>query len=546
MPRFATSPARTHSAILHLNAGTCLLAGVAGGVITSLAVAPNTLWFAAIPGTGALTALALGAPSRRWAALGGLAFGAGFYLPTLGWLYTGIEAGDAPVLAYGAPTLLIFTFAAAPVFTASLGYTLRARPTLLALFGAPAIWTLLEWSRQFGAFRFPWGQLGYSQIDAPWSGLFPLLGVLGLSYLVLMLGGVFALILITRRRRLILLAAAALSLPNLISAAMQHTNWTRPVGSPLSVAVMQGNHAMEHKFEPERVIAALNSYRQFLSDSDAQLSIVPETALPLLEEVLPPGYLDQLDALSQDQGRDLLVSFFRRAAFAPAESRQHAPHYVSARLLGASGQARYDKRILLPFGEYVPAARWLRPVYERIARVPLLDTAAGHHDQGRLISNGHPLALRMCFEDVFGDFARHELAAAHFIIVLANDSWTGSDTPMHQHLSISRARALESSKPLVRVANTGWSGLIAADGKPVDLLPTNQVAHHTFSLQARSGVTPYLLLGDAPVIGFSVLVLLLSALRGLHAGAATPAHTQRHHPPSDHAASVMAEGNTHA
>jgi apolipoprotein N-acyltransferase len=158
----------------------------------------------------------------------------------------------------------------------------------------------------------------------------------------------------------------------------------------------------------------------------------------------------------------------------------------------------------------VPASTWLRPLYERIATVPLLDTVQGPHDQGGIILGGVRVALKLCFEDLFPDLFRDEVAAGRFIVVLANDSWDGSDAPMHQHLQISQTRAAEAAKPLVRVANTGWSALIGPDGRRVAVAPPDQPAMLEVFVQPREGITPYTRHGDAIPVGLAALAVVIA------------------------------------
>ncbi len=484
-------------------------AGLAGGVVMSFSHPPAGVWIAAPAGAAVLCRVTMRVPTTRAAAAAGLAFGIGVHGPVLGWLYTGVSPDDAPVFAYGAPTLLIAVFALAPTITAWVTRRTRLAPGLGCVLLVSALWTLCEWLRQFGAFRFPWAHLGYTQVEGPLAGLLPLVGVLGLSFVTMLMGGLAALCLAEHcaRGRLRLLACAGGIL--LLANTAARTEWTRPSGAPITFALMQGAFPNAEKFRPDAVTEALKTYSDFVLRSQAQVTILPETALPLLDRRLPSGYLNLLEATAQREERDLLVSFFRDADRAGeqdgGDGRARAYHN-SARVLGVSGAQTYDKRILLPFGEYVPAGRFLRPLFERIASVPMLETVPGLPDQAALVLGGRRIALRLCFEDLFGSAWREEIAHASYLVVLANDSWGGSDLPMHQHLRVAQARALEAGKALVRVANTGWSGLIGADGRLTASAPTNRQAIAAFELQPRSGLTPYVRFGDALPVGIALLV----------------------------------------
>jgi len=487
--------------------GSALLAGVA----TSLAFPPHGLWCMAPMAGVSLTWITLHAHRSRDAICAGVAFGLGLYASNFGWLFAGIRSTDSPILAFGAPSLLILGFAAAPALIAWSAFRARLagmRPLQLAALFIPGLWTITEWLRHFGAFHFPWGHLGYTQVpDSPLTLLAPVAGVLGASFASVMLGGLALLALrpandCAREQALAAVVVLAAAL-----AASTAVEWTRPVGDPLRASLVQGGFRMGEKFDPETVVEALETYGAAARDSDARITVAPETALPVLEHQLPKGYLASLERVARDEGRDLVLSFFRR------QDGRNAGYLSSARVIGASGTQTRDKRRLVPFGEYVPAAGLLRPLYERIAAVPLLDTVAGHPDQDGVVLGGVRAALKLCFEDLFGHALRAEDGAARFIVVLANDDWDGSRVAMDQHLQVAQARAAEAGKPLLRVANTGWTASIDHAGRIVAAAAPDRRAMLEVAIQPREGVTPYTRFGDTVPVGIAMLGVAVALAR---------------------------------
>lgn len=457
-----------------------------------------------------LTYVSLNCASPRDALRVGGAYGAGLYGCTLSWLFVGIQPSHAPALAYGAPALAILAFATAPAVIAYVGALARcagAGPVAVSGLLVPGLWTLGEWIRQFSAVRFPWAHLGYTQFPgSPLAVLAPLTGVLGIGYVTVLVGALLTAWLSNRNRSVRLGIAAMLVVICVVVAAGRAINWTQPVGETIRVALYQGAFPTREKFDLDLVLGALETYGVAARDSTSPILILPETALPLREDQLPDSYLDTLHATALSEERDVLLSLFRSADTKPG-------YYSSAYTIGISGRQIRDKRVLVPFGEYVPAATWLRPLYERITTVPLLDTLPGSLEQGGIIIGGVRIALKLCFEDVFADLFRDEVAAARFIVVMANDSWDGSNVPMDQHLQITQARAAEAGKPLVRVANTGWSAHIAADGRVLSAAPVDQPSMLEVLVQPHEGVTPYIRYGDTiplGVVALSVLITLLT------------------------------------
>jgi apolipoprotein N-acyltransferase len=122
----------------------------------------------------------------------------------------------------------------------------------------------------------------------------------------------------------------------------------------------------------------------------------------------------------------------------------------------------------------------------------------------------------MCYEDVFGNERREEGAHSQFMLTLVNDSWDGDTKPMSQHLQISQARALETAKPILRAANTGWTAAIDHHGQVSVALRPESVGALVTKVQPRVGTTPYVIFGDSlpmGLVGFGVLIAGLAERR---------------------------------
>lgn len=470
-----------------------------GGVATGFAHAPHGAWFLAPLSGLSLTWLALRAQAPRIALTAGGLYGIGLYGATLGWLFAGIAPSDALFEAYAVPSVLILGFAVAPALIASLASWACQRgsgPGVLAGLFIPGMWTLTEWMRQFSRFHFPWGQLGHTQIPAsPLSGLLPVVGALGLSFVVVMLGALLAILVLPSMLRAKRAALAALAVLFLLAPASAAIDWTQPIGQPIRARLLQGNFPASEKFDRAQVVRALEHYRSALLASDAPVTLLPETALPLLVHQLPAGYIASLEHAAIEESRDLLISFFR-----PSE-QPAGGYFSSASVIGASGAQLRDKRFLVPFGEYVPAPGLLGALPMQGGGPHMTDTVPGSPDQDGIVLGGVRVALKLCFEDLFAHALRSEDAAAGYLVVISNDSWAGSDAPMHQHLQIAQARAAEAGKPLLRVANTGWSASIDHQGRIVAAAPPNRSAMLDAAVQPRDGVTPYTRYGDAIAVG---------------------------------------------
>jgi apolipoprotein N-acyltransferase len=302
-----------------------------------------------------------------------------------------------------------------------------------------------------------------------------LLGVHGLSLLVALCG---ALLLRWKSGLAVLAVTAAIGL------ALQQVRWTEPVGEPISVALIQGNIPQEMKFRPEAFLHTLNLYQRLVAENPAQLTLLPETAVPAFFDQLPPDYAEFLKSTAQRHGGDLVFGTI---------TGQGEHYWNSAVSLGISPTQRYSKTHLVPFGEFIPPGfSW----FMRLASIPMSSFSRGPEMQPPLAVAGQQLAVNICYEDVFGEEIIRSLPQAGILANLSNTAWFGRSLAQPQHLQIARMRAVETGRPMLRATNTGMTAVIGADGTILAILPafTQGVLHS--EIRAHQGMTPYARYGN--------------------------------------------------
>ena len=259
-------------------------------------------------------------------------------------------------------------------------------------------------------------------------------------------------------------------------------------GRTLSVTLLQGNVPQDEKFDAARLPAVLDWHVQQLEAAQTDLVVAPETAIPLLPEQLPVGLWERLQQ-----------RFHRgstHALFGMPLGSYEAGYTNSVVGLGPQSVAgtayRYDKHHLVPFGEFIPwGFRW----FVDLMRIPL-----GDFNRGALLApsyrlGGERLAPNICYEDLFGE----ELAARWIdpeqaptvLVNVSNIGWFGETVAVSQHLQISRLRALELQRPMLRATNTGATVIIDHRGRVTHEVPAHQRAVLVGSVQGRRGGTPY-------------------------------------------------------
>ncbi len=466
---------------------------------------------------GQLEAVALGgAFALAWLA------GSWWWLVISMHVYGGLPAplAVAALLALAGGLSIYYALAAGVVWRVGRGSAGWRFPLAFA-----AAWTLAELARGQWFTGFPWGAGGYAHVDGPFAALAPWVGVYGIGFAAALAAALGAEVLLAATsggspaRALKGPGLAGLVALGLLLLGVRFIPaGDQPLGEGaqgrLSVALLQGNIPQDEKFRPgSGVPQALRWYREQLAASRAQLVVAPETAVPLLPRDLPPGYLDGI-AEQFRSGRQALL-----LGLPLGDDREGYTNSV----LGLASKAdvyRYDKHHLVPFGEFIPPLfRW----FTNLMQIPLGDFNRGALVQAALAWQGQRLGPNICYEDLFGEelaarFADPSQAPTVFVN-LSNIAWFGDSVAIEQHLQISRMRALELRRPMIRATNTGATAVVDHEGRVTARLPRLTRGVLEAEVEGRGGRTAYArwagTWGLAPMWGVC-LALLAVAVAGGH------------------------------
>lgn len=459
------------------------------------ALAPLCLW--------AFVGLTGGCSVRRAFAIG-YAFGLGQFGFGVSWVFVSIhEHGNAGVALAALLTALLVAFLAlmpalVAVATSALSRSVPAR----RLWIFPAAWAAGEWVRSWIFTGFPWLAIGYSQSDGPLAGYAPVFGVLGIGAILAATAAALEFIRTAsgRGRGLALVVLLGVWMGG---AALRSVTWTHPEGEPLAVALVQGNVPQENKWDARRADEILARYAELTEPLlGTPLIVWPEAALPRVYHELAGTYLTRLQVAAAAAGSEILLGLLR---FDP----ERRVYLNSVLLLGLDRQF-YDKRHLVPFGEYFPVPDLVRH-WMQVLEMPYSDLGAGPPRPELLRARGLPLATFICYEAVFGNEVIRDLPAARVLVNVSNDAWFGRSFAPHQHFQIARLRAIETGRDLVRATNTGVTALVDATGRVRARLPSFEVGVLQGEVQPRVGATPYVRWGDLPVLAWMAASLMMAA-----------------------------------
>jgi apolipoprotein N-acyltransferase len=303
-----------------------------------------------------------------------------------------------------------------------------------------------------------------------------LTGPIGVSALLIVVNGAAYDLLTLRRKGVVPAVAAAVVLVAALVYGhfrMRQVDALSAVAPKLAIGVVQPNIAynekgLDHPEQASRQLAALQEQSRKLEKSGAQVIVWSETAYPY---PLPDDF--HADFPESDSRR------IRRGFTTPTvvgvltEPHDRSTTYNSAMLLNREGQeaGRYDKMVLLAFGEHVPGDEyfpWLGKLLPegfggftagKEARLLPLRTADG---------NSWRLGAIICYEDIIPGLLRRVGALhPHLLVNLTNDSWYGAGAEPWQHLALAVFGTIEQRTGMVRAVNSGISAFIDANGRLV-------------------------------------------------------------------------------
>ncbi len=500
-------------------------------------------WFGLVPLLWAVLSIAQSAKRRPLRRCFLISYLCGFlwYMGNCYWIRdTMSHYGDMPPLA---PTLLLIGFSLVlglyfGLFGLGLVLVRRATgSTRVALAFAPFLWTGLE----LAAARItsvPWDQLGYSQVDnalinqlAPWTGVY------GISFVLVAVNALLAGGLLLGREiknplsgRWAWTGCGAL----LLISGFAGIFVTPPKPSPTATAVL---------IQPNLDVGAANNWqgsewdrhiaeftRLAAEQCKAYIAGIPQTGAPTGEIICPP-YPTYPDLVAWPESPAPYFGDdprFQKAMQSVAAST-HAPlivggigmefspqdqdwnDYNSAFIIGADGErvGRYDKIHLVPFGEYIPFQNLLTFAHKLTGRVGLF--TRGTERNAFLLptqsGSSNRYGVFICYEAVFADevrqFARH---GAEVFVNISDDGWYGDTSAPWQHLNMSRMRAIENRRWLLRDTNSGVTAAIDPYGRVRQSIPRHQTDALPAEFAFRDDITFYTAHGDV----FAWLCALIS------------------------------------
>ena len=362
---------------------------------------------------------------------------------------------------------------------------------------------LLEVFRGYFLTGFPWLSLGYMESGSLISSWAPIGGVYLVSMIMAMISSGILLIFLKKR----LLGSSIVTILIISSYILGTVDWTsRSNESSYKVALVQGNIQQDKKWlrsEFENTLTQYASSLQGLEGTD--LVIWPEVAIPSLKRNIE-DYLEYLETQIMEKDIQMLILGINT-------QDQNGRIYNSMISLGKEENI-YQKRHLVPFGEYFPVTEGIRS-WMRSINLPSRDISKGKRDQQALNLGNLTMAPSICYEDIFGSDLLDFFPESDVLINITNNAWFGKSIASAQHFQMSRMRAIESGRYLLRSTNTGISAVIDPKGKIIATSRPYEYAVITGNFYPMEGRTLYMLWGDAFSLILGIFLMTTGVIIGM-------------------------------
>lgn len=486
---------------------------VVAGLLLCASFPPLGWWWGAVVAFGLLGAVLVQPATTATDGLGyGFLFGLAFYLPLLPWV-SGL-VGALPWLALAAVSA---AFCAVFGLLSVVVRTLPGWPIAMTL-----VWTAQEWARATVPFGgFPWGLVGFGQTTGPFLPLAKLGGVALLSAAIVALGfsaTALAAEIVSRLQHaghlragraaedggagplpavvapgicicLVLLSTA------LVWPSVRHSGAGSGTEPAVTVAAVQGNvPRLGLDFNAQRREVLDNHVRETLRLADdvaagratqPRFVVWPENSADI-DPLVNTDAAERISEAARAIAAPILVGTVRAG---PGRSLE-APESMNSVLVWdpLTGPVdRHDKRIVQPFGEYLPWREFFGHLSAYADRAGYF--IAGDGD-GVVHAAGVPVGVATCWEVIFDRAPRESVLAGAQLLVVPTNNATFDEAMSQQQLAFARLRAVEHDRYVVVAGTTGISAVIAPDGRELAVTEFFTPAVLDQQVRLKTALTP--------------------------------------------------------
>jgi len=443
--------------------------------------------------------------SPKKALLLGFIWGLGFFSVGVSWVIVSIhDYGQIHYLVASLITLGFVSYLALyPGLVCSVSQLLNRNYTPLAsVLMFSSLWCIGEFTRANLMTGFPWLLLGISQMDTPIRYLAPYLGIYGLSFFTVLASCCFTCAITGNPMQRITYACVGV-LILIAPISLDQIRWTVVQEKAVSVGAVQANLSMRDKWDEALFYKLLSFYEDATEKLlGTDLIILPESAIPLPTSYVD-NYLYQLHKKAYKSNSALLLGILQ-----PTDEEES--HYYNSVISLGKAEGRHGKSHLVPFGEYIP---WPFITINRLLHLPEPNVAPDRKAQSLITVHSHQVASLICYEVAYSALLKQQMPEAEWIISISDNGWFGKSFASYQQLQMSQMLSLLTGRFQVVVNNDGLSSIINERGQIIKSLPAFKAGILKGELYPVTGTTPWIYLGDYPILIFcSIIVLFIPLL----------------------------------
>lgn len=429
-----------------------------------------------------------------------------------------------------------------------LSLLIPKRPLFFSeILGISGTWVLLEWVRLFFMTGFTWNPVGLALTSTSFSmGWASIGGIYFLSFWVILVNllGYSALFFYPSRKRTTLWLGLGL-LPFVFGFSQQMlVSKNAPMFSAVLVQTSLSPEERDGRISPDHFISHWNQWRRILKylpyEKDFDLLVLPESALPhgayrmvysfenfthLWQEKFGEASLDYLPSLKKPLaekrgnswyvcnaywGQSLANLLQTEIIIGLDDQDEISQNYYNAafHFLPESDTPpdRYEKRILVPMGEYIPW-EWTKDIAAKFG----IFASFTPGEEAKVFSGKIPIGISICIEEIYSSLMReNRIKGAKLFVNITNDVWFPGVRLPKQHFYHGAVRAVENGIPIVRATNTGITGAVDAFGRKREFLSSPDTAGSVYvEMPLVTYSTLYSFWGDSFILLSSMFFVLL-------------------------------------
>jgi apolipoprotein N-acyltransferase len=429
-----------------------------------------------------------------------------FVFTSIPWLaeVLAVHGGMSRLAGWGVLTLIAMTLALSTAAFAWIINRISVRSTAMACIAAPFVWVASEFLRaRMPEISFPWNLLGYSAAANPvLLQLTSITGIYGLSFLLLAFNALLAWsdsarsINLIKRFTIIAVSLAVILAIMLIGGRFVPNPKVNHFARAVQPNFPEVDSYPPNWFETHKEdLDELDELSLDSSPHHPDLIIWPEVPAPFSWQ--DNRFSKIASSLAIRAGHPFLAGVVEWKPQISASGHPGQAPYNSAVLVDPQGQKAftYDKRHLVPFGEYEPF-----PLIHRVVQ-SVSDEVGGFH-KGKLASvgplpGGYKFGVYICYEAIYpGEVREFAANGANLFINISNDGWFGKSAAARQHLLNARVRAVENRRWVLRVTNSGLTAAIDPYGRMYETIPRDVRGAVDLPYDFRTDITIYMRFGD--------------------------------------------------